>query len=207
LSGLPFDEFLLVFAVIFGLELVDRTSFAVMALSTRQPQFPTWAGAALGFTCVSAIGVTIGAELTDFLGPSHIAWLRIGGGAFLVAYALFVYFEGEKEEASVERVPRAPWVTAFLVIFLLELGDTTMIFEVVFVGTTGNPILVFIAGTLALVSVAAIASTIGSYLGTRLDREFLKKLVVVILIVVGIATILYGLDPQLYAPLGSVLLP
>jgi Ca2+/H+ antiporter, TMEM165/GDT1 family len=196
-------NFFLVFGVILFLEFFDRTNFAVIALAAKQPARPTWVGAALGFLTVSAIAVTIGAALTEFLGPQHIAYLRIGGGLFLIGYALFLYLEGEEETPPVLGVPRSAIVTAFLVIFLLELGDTTMIFEIVFVGTTGNPVLVFVAGSLALITVAATGSLVGSRLGAKVEPKLLRRIVVVVLLIVGALTILYGLAPQSFPVLST----
>ncbi len=198
-------NFLVVFGVILFFEFFDRTNFALIALAAKQPPRPTWIGAAVAFVVVSGIAVTIGAALTDVLGPQHIAYLRIGGGLFLVGYALFVYFEND-EEIRLASVPRSALLTAFLLIFLLELGDTTMIFEIVFVGTTGNPLLVFVAGSLALVSVAATGSLLGARLGARVDPQRLKRIVVVVLLIVGVLTILYGVAPQVFPVLGSALL-
>ncbi|MFZ0892465.1 MAG: TMEM165/GDT1 family protein [Thermoplasmata archaeon] len=189
--------------MILFLEFFDRTNFAVIALAAKQPARPTWIGAALGFLTVSAIAVTVGAALTDFLGPQHISYLRIGGGLFLIGYALFLYFGEEEENPTLGKVPRSAIFTAFLLIFLLELGDTTMIFEIVFVGTTGNPLLVFVAGSAALISVAATGSLIGSHLGARVEPKLLKRIVVVVLLIVGALTILYGLAPQAFPVLST----
>jgi Ca2+/H+ antiporter, TMEM165/GDT1 family len=197
-------NFFIVFGVILFLEFFDRTNFAIIALAAKQPPRPTWVGAALAFVAVSAIAVTIGAALTQFLGPQHIAYLRIGGGLFLIGFALFVYF-AEEEEPALRAVPRSALLTAFLLIFLLELGDTTMIFEIVFVGTTSNPLLVFVAGSLALITVAATGSVIGSRLGARVEPHLLKRVVVVVLLIVGALTVLYGLAPQAFPVFGTVL--
>jgi putative Ca2+/H+ antiporter (TMEM165/GDT1 family) len=39
-------SFLTVFAVIGGLELLDRTNFALISLASREPPAAVWAGAA-----------------------------------------------------------------------------------------------------------------------------------------------------------------
>ncbi|MFZ1023760.1 MAG: TMEM165/GDT1 family protein [Thermoplasmata archaeon] len=200
------SNFFIVFGVILFLEFFDRTNFAVIALAAKQPPRPTWVGAALAFLTVSAIAVTIGAALTQFLGPQHISYLRIGGGSLLIAYAIFLYFGEEEEDPALRAVPRSAFLTAFLLIFLLELGDTTMIFEIVFVGTTGNPLLVFVAGSLALITVAATGSLVGSRLGARVEPHLLKRIVVAVLLIVGALTILYGLAPQAFPVLRTALL-
>ncbi len=197
------DGFVVVLAVVGGLELVDRTSFALIALAARGHPGPTWLGGASAFVLTTGIAVTIGAALAAAIGPGRIGLLRAGGGAFLIAYALWLGTH-PGEGTPVTRDPRSALVTAFLTIFLLELGDTTMIFEIVFVVNFGA-LLVFAAGATALVSVAAWDVKIGERLGLRLPAATLNRVVVAVLLVVGAVTVLYGLDPGLFAFVPPVL--
>ncbi|MGB6500336.1 MAG: TMEM165/GDT1 family protein [Thermoplasmata archaeon] len=192
--------FAIVFAVIGGLELVDRTSFALIAIASRARALPTWAGGALAFVLSTGIAVGAGTALSTVLGPQHIEWLRIGGGVFLIGYALWLYFRGTEEQlGSEESALPSAFVAAFLTIFLLELGDTTMIFEIVFVTDYGW-LIVLSAGALALVSVAAWDVSVGRYLGQRLQPERLRLIVTVAMLVVGAVTILYGAFPGFLSP-------
>lgn len=192
--------FAIVFAVIGGLELVDRTSFALIAIASRARALPTWAGGALAFVLSTGIAVGAGTALSTVLGPQHIAWLRIGGGVFLIGYALWLYFRGTEEQiGSEESALPSAFVAAFLTIFLLELGDTTMIFEIVFVTDYGW-LIVLSAGALALVSVAAWDVNVGRYLGQRLQPERLRLIVTVAMLAVGAVTILYGAFPGFLSP-------
>jgi Ca2+/H+ antiporter, TMEM165/GDT1 family len=194
----PLYGFAVVVLVVGGLELVDRTSFALIAIASRARPAPTWAGGALAFVLTTGIAVGAGTALASVLGPAHIALLRVGGGAFLIGYALWLYFRGTEEEIGA-REPTAPsaFVAAFLTIFLLELGDTTMIFEIVFVSDYGW-LVVFLAGTVALVSVAAWDVSLGRYLSTRVRPEQLRVLVTFAMLIVGALTIAYGLAPGLF---------
>jgi putative Ca2+/H+ antiporter (TMEM165/GDT1 family) len=197
--------FAVVFVVVGGLELVDRTSFALIALSTRNRPIPTWAGAAVAFVLATALAVLLGSALEAGLGPERISLIRIGGGTFLIGYAAWLALHREKAgETVVSRAGRPAFVAAFLTIFLLELGDTTMIFEVVFVANFGAW-LVFSAGALALVIVAAWDVTLGRGLSARLRPESLDRVVVVVLVVVGALTIAYGLRPAAFAGLATIL--
>jgi Ca2+/H+ antiporter, TMEM165/GDT1 family len=194
------------FAVVFGvigvLEVFDRTSFALIALSARSHPFPNWVGAATAFVLTSAISVSVGAGLADVLGPSRIGWLRVAGGLFLLGYAGWLYFHPESENPDrIPRTSRSALVTAFVTIFLLELGDTTMVFQIVFVSDFGW-LIVLVAGALALVTVAAWDAYLGSYLGARLDPRLLHRVVVSVLLVVGVVTIAYGLAPGAFPTLG-----
>ena len=193
--------FAVVFVVIGGLEILDRTSFALIALAARSHALPTWGGGAVAFVLTTAIAVSLGAALVAVLGASHIGLLRVAGGLFLVGYAGWLYFHPESDDPNrLPRTARSAFLTAFATIFLLELGDTTMIFEIVFVANFGW-LLVLVAGALALVGVAAVSSYLGSHLGRRLDPKLLHRVVVAVLLIVGAVTILYGLVPNAFGAL------
>jgi putative Ca2+/H+ antiporter (TMEM165/GDT1 family) len=71
------------FGMIFLAEMGDKTQLAAMTLAgkTRQP-IAVFIGAALALTCVSALGVTVGALLSQHL---PMEWIRRAGAvAFLV---------------------------------------------------------------------------------------------------------------------------
>jgi len=193
--------FAVVFLVIGVLEIFDRTSFALIALAARSHPLRSWMGAAVAFVGTTAISVTVGTALADVLGPARVGLLRVVGGAFLIAYALWLYFHPESEDPDrLPRTPRSAFLTALVTIFLLELGDTTMIFQIVFVSDFGWAI-VLVAGALALVTVAAWDAFLGSRLAHRLDPHLLHRVVVAVLLIVGAVTIAYGLVPGAFPTL------
>ena len=193
-----------VVAVIGGLELFDRTSFALIAIAARSRAGPTWVGGACAFVLTTVIAVSAGAALAAVLGPDHVTILRVGGGAFLIAYALWLYFRGTDEELGVEeRNAASAFLAAFLTILLLELGDTTMIFEIVFVADYGW-LVVLVGGSAALVAVAAWDVFLGRRLGARVSPKRLRAIVTWVMIAVGVATIAYGLAPAFFPALAGV---
>ena len=197
----------IVLAVIGGLELLDRTSFALIGLAARGRPFPTWAGGASAFVATTVVAVTAGAALVQALGPGRLPWLRIGGGSFLIAYALWLYFRGDGEaEGPLRGDFASAFAAAFATIFLLELGDTTMIFEIVFVADYGW-LVVLVAGSAALVTVAAWAVFLGQRLGARVSPARLRTVVTGIMLAVGAATIAYGLEPGLFGAAGALAAP
>ncbi|MGA8664904.1 MAG: TMEM165/GDT1 family protein [Thermoplasmata archaeon] len=193
--------FVVVFAIIGFFELFDRTSFALIAIASRARPFPTWAGGALAFVASTVIAVLVGVGFTDLLGPSHIGWLRVAGGIVLLAYAAWVYRQPAESGETPHGPPGSAFLVAFVTIFLLEMGDTTMIFEIVFIANWGW-LVVLVAGASALVAVAAWDVALGRRLGLRVDPETLRRIVVVVLTIVGIATIVYGLAPGAFLALG-----
>jgi putative Ca2+/H+ antiporter (TMEM165/GDT1 family) len=159
-------------------------------------------GSASAFVATSAISVTLGSALSDVLGPGRIGLLRVAGGLFLIGYAIWLYFHPESEDPNrLPRTARTALVTAFVTIFLLELGDTTMIFEIVFVSDFGW-LIVLVAGALALIVVSGWNCFLGSRLGARLDPRLLHRVVVVVLVIVGAVTIAYGLVPSAFSTIG-----
>ncbi len=193
--------FVVVLLVIGGLELLDRTSFALIALAARSHPFGTWAGGSAAFVVTTLLSVGLGAGLSTLFGPDRIGYLRVAGGAFLIGYALWIYFRHEPEVKAAAIATRTAFAAAFTTILLLELGDTTMIFEIVFVANFGA-LVVLAAGSLGLVAVAAWDVWLGQRLGTRVSPERLEKVVVIVLVLVGAFTILYGLEPGLFPSLG-----
>jgi len=71
--------FATVLAVIGGLELIDRTSFALIGIAARVRALGAWLGGASAFVVTTVIAVAIGATLEGLLGPARLDWLRVGG--------------------------------------------------------------------------------------------------------------------------------
>lgn len=190
--------FLVVFAVVGGFELFDRTSFATMALASRHHPVPTWGGAALAFVASSAVAVSVGAALVAVLGPGRIGLIRVAAGAALIAYAAWLAYRGPEETKGETTSARTAFLAAFATVFALEMGDTTMIVEILFV-TDWGWLVVFVAGAIALICVAAWAAWLGNRLGTRVEPMLLHRIVVGVLLVVGAVTVAYGLAPGAFA--------
>jgi len=205
MAAFDLGGFLIVFAVVGGFELFDRTSFSIIALAARGHPVPTWAGGAVAFLASTVIAVTVGAALVALLGPSRIGLVRAGAGLFLIGYALFLWYRGP-EDAETNAVTRqTAFLTALVTVFLLELGDTTMIVEVLFV-TSWGWFVVLLGGASALIAVAAWGAWLGGRLGARVEPKLLHRVVVVVLLIVGALTVAYGLAPSAFPAL-TVLAP
>ena len=195
MASSPLFIFVFVFPFIAGLELLDRTNFSLIAYSSKHPAFPSWVGAAAAFLVTTTIAVVVGGSLEAAF-HRELTWVRVGGGLVLLGYAAYLVLVPEKDRQP--PTGRSTIAAAFLLIFLLELGDTTMIFTILFAVEFGNLLLVFAAAALALASVAAFGAYLGSRLGARVEPRVLERVVVVILAVAGVLTILYALDPALF---------
>jgi Ca2+/H+ antiporter, TMEM165/GDT1 family len=163
--------FLGIFAVMFLLELPDKTMIAIIVMSTKSRSSSIVMGASAAF--ITQMGIAVGAGGLLTLLPVHIkdvlvAVLFLGGAGYL----LFSREEAaeEKGTAGAER-ERATTrgreiAAAYVVIFLAEFGDLTQIQAANFTIKTHAPLEVFLAGSLALVCV----SFLGAYGGQLLQR-------------------------------------
>jgi putative Ca2+/H+ antiporter (TMEM165/GDT1 family) len=155
-----------VFALIFVLELPDKSMIATIVMSSRARPLAVALGACAGFVVQMGIAVTAGGLLT--LLPVHVKDVIVGllflGGA---AYLLLV--SEKSQEKSGQRTGagehQSSWgreiFTAFTVIFLGEFGDLTQIQAANFSAKLHQPFEVFVASSLALICVAFLAAFAG----------------------------------------------
>jgi len=160
-----------VFGLICLLELPDKSMVATVVMGTRARSTMVWAGASVAFVVHMGIAAVAGGLLTRLpRTPKDIveAVLFLAGAAYL----LLVPEKAVEEkgattggaEASTTRWHEA--VTAFSVIFVGEFGDLTQIQAANLVARTHQPVEVFVASSLALVSVAGV----GAFAGQALVR-------------------------------------
>lgn len=163
--------FLGIFALMFLLELPDKTMIATIVMSTRARPTSIVIGASAGFVVQMGIAVGAGGLLT--LLPVHVkdlivGLLFLGGAAYLLFTRESTAEEAGTREAMVEQTSTRlrEIATAFSVIFIAEFGDLTQIQAANFTIKTHQPLEVFLAGSLALIGV----SFLGAYGGQFLQR-------------------------------------
>jgi Ca2+/H+ antiporter, TMEM165/GDT1 family len=163
--------FLGIFALLFVLELPDKTMIATVVMSTRARPSSIVVGASTGFVVQMGIAVGAGGLLT--LLPVDVkniivAVLFLGGaGYLLLSREEEQESVGEEKALSERSATRLKEIsTAFTVIFLAEFGDLTQIQAANLTIKTHQPLEVFLAGSLALVCV----SFLGAYGGRFLQR-------------------------------------
>jgi len=160
-----------IFVLMFFLELPDKTFIATIVMTTRARPAMILIGASAALTIHMGLAVGAGSLLTLF--PVHVKDLIVGvlflGGA---AYLLLVPEKEEEEKGEREGLSESPgtrWKemsTAFVVLFIGEFGDLTQIQAANFAAKTHQPLEVFVASSLALITVSAV----GAYGGLALQR-------------------------------------
>ena len=167
------------FAVIFPLELPDKSLIAALVLSTRYRPWPVWIGVAAAFTVHVALAVAFG-SLAALLPERLVGAVVVIGFAVGAAVLLFKSEEVDEEEgeALAERAKassRAAAASAFGVIFVAEWGDLTQLMTANLVARSGAPLSVAGGALVALWAVAAIGIVGGRFLLRHVPLALIRK--------------------------------
>jgi len=162
--------FLSTFGLIFLAELGDKTQLTAMALALRYPWQKIFAGIAAAFVVLNLAAVVVGKVLFLLL---PIFWVT------LVSALLFLYFGystlrhacgSDEDEGEHPRTAATAARTAFIMIFMAELGDKTQLVTASQAAqhsaSLSGMAVVFASSTLALWSV----SLLGIFAGKQLVR-------------------------------------
>jgi putative Ca2+/H+ antiporter (TMEM165/GDT1 family) len=194
------DAFVIVSATIFLAELTDKDALLLLALATKTKPWTVFAAGSIAFTITTAIVVSIGSILIQYI---PVFWVKISGGAIMVAYSLWVFKKGagtegvEKSEEKLLRIKSAPLalLSMILALVILDLaGDATVVLTIVFVAHY-NATLVFVGAVFSLISATALETIIGNRLGRILSAQRIRYLSVVLFPIIGIAIILTAVLP------------
>jgi putative Ca2+/H+ antiporter (TMEM165/GDT1 family) len=179
--------FATVFGVIFLAELPDKTALAALVLATRHRPLPVFLGTSLALTVQSVIAVAAGSLLARL--PSKI--VHVGSGALFLGCAILMWLrKSDDEEAKAKSSDGVGfWKalgTVFAVVFIAEWGDLTQIGTAAFQAKYHDWLTVFVASTLALWAVAAIAVFVGNRAGKLLNPRVTQKVAAVVFALIGV---------------------
>ena len=162
--------FLSTFGLIFLAELGDKTQLTAMALSLRYPWRRIFVGIAAAFVVLNLAAVLVGKVLFLLL---PIFWVT------LVSALLFFYFgystlrhacSQDDDDDSPPHTAATAFRTAFIMIFMAELGDKTQLVTASQAAQHSDSFMglsmVFVSSTLAL----WLVSLIGIFAGKQLVR-------------------------------------
>jgi Ca2+/H+ antiporter, TMEM165/GDT1 family len=156
----------LTFALIFPVELPDKTFVAALVLSTRYKPLAVWIGVGLAFGVQSLVAVTAG-QLVTYL-PHWVTQVVSIAMFLLGAIVLFRAApnadreerEQEEEYAGKASELRVGWravLASFLVLFAAEWGDLSQLLTINMVAKYGSPVSVFVGAWAALLVVSGLA--------------------------------------------------
>jgi putative Ca2+/H+ antiporter (TMEM165/GDT1 family) len=180
------------FAVIFPAELPDKTTIAVLVLGVKYKPSHVFAGVAAAFAAQVVIAVTIG----HFLGllPQRLLEFVVGllfaAGALLIIRQRGGELEVENETNNVSDKPPF-WrvsATAFVVVFLAEMGDLTQIATANLAAKFDNPLSVGVGSVLALWAVGAIGIWGGKNFLRRIPLTLFTKAAAIVMTILSVGS-------------------
>lgn len=189
------SAFVATFALVGLLELGDKTQLLLISLATKHPAFPIIAGAALGETAVTAIGVGVGAAIVAVV---PVVVLKLASGALFIGIGLWNLLAREKEATaeSEGRVARNPFLATLGLSFLAELGDKTMLAVIALSGALAAPVSVFAGASLALLTIAIVSVVLGRVLKRYITARWLRIVSAALFIGAGVLAILEAVWPD-----------
>lgn len=172
------------FGLTFIAELGDKTQLAVLTLAARYGWLPVFLGAAVAFVFLDALAVTAGAVLAGLV-PEAV--IRYASAAAFVIFGLLAFRPEDEDEGREESTAgsRGPFLTSLAVVGLMELGDKTQLSLVALTSKYDEPFLVFLGGTLALVTTSFIGAIVGKWLSRLVPLKYIRWLSGVVFIVFG----------------------
>jgi putative Ca2+/H+ antiporter (TMEM165/GDT1 family) len=162
------------FGLIFLAEMGDKTQLVCMTLAARHRHWPVLIGSIAAFLVLNTLAVVLGAGLSQWV-PE-----RVLAGIVAVLFAVFgiisLRTKAEDEDGEVqERGGHGIFLTAFLMLFLAEMGDKTQL-AVAGMASTLPSIPVWVGATLALSSTSALGVLAGRKLLTRIPLHRLHQI-------------------------------
>jgi putative Ca2+/H+ antiporter (TMEM165/GDT1 family) len=198
LAGASLASFGVIAATLFVTELTDKDSLLLIAVSTRVRTRVAFLAGGTAFVITTTLIVTLGSLLVEAV---PVYWIRLAGGIIMIAYGFWeargLIGKGavESEESRIARAGTAWRVFVALVLSLAELdlaGDATEVLTMVLVARYSDPLFVFSAVCLGLVSATAVETTLGSRLGGILTPRRLRMGSAIIFLILGVAIVVLG---------------
>ncbi len=186
------------FALIFPVELPDKTFVASLVLATRYRPLLVWIGVSLAFLVQTVVAVTAGGLLSLLPKPVVIA-----ASAVLFLVGAVVLWRGAKNADAEEVAAEEEFAgkaegeahglkvvaTSFGVLFLAEWGDLSQLLTAGLAARYHDPLSVFVGSWVALVLVAALAVVIGRTLLRYVRLATIRQVgALVCLLLAGLAT-------------------
>lgn len=181
--------FFVAFGTVFLAELPDKTMFATLVLTTRfRRPLAVWVGAASAFTLQVSLAVAVGSALRRL--PTTPVQLAVAA-LFLIGGVVMLRANPD-DEADADESPSAPFLrvalTSASVVGLAEFGDLTQLATAGIAARYSAPIAVALGALCALVIVASLAVTVGSWIVQHVPLRIVQRVAGFVFIAFGVVT-------------------
>jgi putative Ca2+/H+ antiporter (TMEM165/GDT1 family) len=178
------------FALIFAVELPDKTFVATIVLATRFPHFAVWAGVSAAFFVQTVVAILAGGLIQ--LAPHQVV-LAVSAVMFAIGAVLLWRNSGEtdqeqqaetaEEEAEIAKKAGSTRKTGlraaaacFVILFAAEWGDLSQILTITLIARYHDPISVGVGAFLALSTVTALGVVVGRTLTRYVKLSLIRRI-------------------------------
>ena len=162
-------------------ELGDKTQLAVLCLASKTKKYlQLLLGVILAFVIADGLAIMLGNYITTYI---PMKYLKIVSGSTFIFFGILTLMSSKNKEAQCEL--KQPFSSAFLLIFLSEMGDKTQIAAGLF-ATKFNPIMVFIGVISALAILSITAIYLGKFVSLKLNKKVISTIAGTVFILIGI---------------------
>lgn len=163
-------------------ELGDKTQLAVLCLASKTKKYlQLLLGVILAFVITDGLAIMLGNLITTYI---PMGYLKIASGTLFILFGIFTLMNRKKEEAHCEL--KQPFSSAFLLIFVSEMGDKTQIAAGLF-ATKYNPVWVFIGVISALTVLSVMAVYLGKFIALKIKKRVISTIAGISFVLIGIS--------------------
>ena len=176
------------FVLIALAEIGDKSQLVCMTLAARYRPWPVLLGAIAAFALLNSVAVVFGAAAAHWL-PEPVVKITVAVLFLLFGLHALRHSEGADEAMPETRGSHSLFFSTLLLITLAEFGDKTQL-AVAGLGSTSDPVAVWLGATLALAATSALGVLAGRTILQRISIGLLHKLSGVLFIVLGLLALL-----------------
>lgn len=180
-----FDSFLIPFIVVGLAEFGDKTQIAILMVAARTSKH--WSllwGILLAFGITNSLAVIMGNFISTLI---DLKYIKIITGILFIVFGIYSLRDQKEEKKNTYYKLKNPFLTGFILILLLEMGDKTQL-TAGLLATKYHMILVFLGvmSSLSLLSMLAIFS--GKMILNKINHKYLTYVSSTIFILIGLLT-------------------
>ncbi len=180
--------FLASLGVVLLTELGDKTQLAAVTLSSRYGRLAVFSGAMLAVCLVDGAGILAGAASGKLL-PVRASSLL--ASSLFLAFGIWILLR--KEGGGRARGGRSAFLSSFLLVSLMEVGDKTQVSTFALSMEYREPLWVFLGAALAYSLLMGVGVAVGGYLGEHLRGGTLRKASGILFLLLGLLLLLKAL--------------
>ena len=177
------------FSLITLAEIGDKSQLVCMTLAARYRPWPVLFGAVFAFALLNVVAVVFGAAVAHWL-PENVILAAVG--VMFLAFGIHALRSTDSHEDDAladKRGSHSLFFSTLLLITLAEFGDKTQI-AVAGLGSTSDPVAVWVGATLALALTSALGVWAGRVIMQRISISTVHRISGGLFIVLGLLALL-----------------